>query len=188
MSQILPEHVAELEIFFKDQAPRTFNYARKLTAGDVDLANDLMMDAAEAAARNWATLRTQPVEIQALWLCTVVRRWHIDRLRRTRTARDKLDELTLRDQASEAKPEDLVGLRLMVDAFNEAITRMPTQRQRAARYKWHCGMTNTEIALELDITPGAVSAHVTAARAALRQVLDAHQSSDPDGMEGGAHA
>lgn len=183
---VSPEYGRELEVMFKELSPRVHNYARAISLGNEERASDLTMEAAAAAVESWSVLREQEdPDVQAMWLIGVVHRRHIDALRRDATASRFQGELWLSRPPDPAGPEAIAELRALVENFNQAIARMPPQRQAVARCKWHRWLTNAEIAAEMDISVGAVSAHVTAARSNLRYVLAGHRADPIVLLEGG---
>ena len=182
------EHVAELEVFFKELAPRVSRYAVWRTSGDHALAEDLTMQAFEAAAWAWGTLRTVEPRVQAAWLNLVVRRRHFSWLRRLYTAENNKAELASRSQLSQVSTEDLVVLGRLTEDMDRAIEAMPARRQQVARLKWHRWMGNEQIAQELGMTTNGVTVHVAHARQDLRQVRERYQLDDWCLLEGGTEA
>jgi DNA-directed RNA polymerase specialized sigma24 family protein len=63
---------------------------------------------------------------------------------------------------------------------------MPPRRRAVAELKWGWQLSNQEIVAVLGITDKAVSSHVTAARAALRQAREELEDNDVRAPEGGS--
>lgn len=186
MTTIPPEHKAEITQCYEALAGRVFGYARSALGVDAERANDLVQQAFEAATKLWAELREQPEENLLGFLCTVVGRRDIDASRRDSTAREKQPEVWRITRGADNDPFEAVTLLLLIEAFNKEISNMPPQRRRVAERKWGHQQSNQEIAADLGITDGAVSAHVATARAALRRVRELLEGDDVGDSEGGS--
>lgn len=182
--ELTPAEASELAAMYEELKPIVLGCARKL-AGDRQLADDLAMEAFTAAAARWGDVRCYARDVQVLWLTTVVTRRWIDGQRRGATAIKHQPELWQQHWQSDVGPEALAQLRLLIDDFTKEIEAMPARQRSVAKLKWYFGLANTEIAKKLGMTQGTVSAHVAAARARLRIVLDKHRLDNPDLPEGG---
>ena len=113
--------------------------------GDLELAEDALQDACEAALVSWADeIPRNP----AGWLTTTARRKAIDRIRRTRNLQRKYQAIatSLDDLSEESLDEDIVGderLRLMFTCCHPSLNE---NARVALTLKTIAGLTTPEIA------------------------------------------
>lgn len=156
---------AELQVFFKEHAAWLFGRACVLTRGDKALAEDLVQDTFEAAARIWSTeLRDRLIGSQQAWLLTTARNKEISAFRRREAFRAREPELRALYLSAEA---DTPAQALAAAALEQAalvIRCLPERQHQIALMCWQDGMKATEIAAELGIAIGTVYAQVHAIR------------------------
>jgi RNA polymerase sigma-70 factor, ECF subfamily len=87
-----------LEQTFREERARVLSVLVR-SFGDFELAEDALQDAFTLALERWP--RTGPPQSPAAWLLTVARNRAIDRLRRQRTGREKLELLGVREESAE---------------------------------------------------------------------------------------
>jgi DNA-directed RNA polymerase specialized sigma24 family protein len=133
----IPEHyAAELVRFYQAHAQWLAGHAYLRTSRDRDLAEDLVQDTFEAAARDWKTLRVLVPEQQRAWLRNTL--WHKDtdqfRRRKVRLGRPVQTSAELEDR--------IVGLHRRRRLTARAIARvLETEGVPAPRggVRWHHG-------------------------------------------------
>ena len=99
MSPLTGEPIVEQ--VFREQRTRVLA-ALVRSLGDLELAEDALQDAFASALERWPSGGTP--DAPAAWLLTVARNRAIDRLRRERTARAKLEELRVPDGTTVTDP------------------------------------------------------------------------------------
>jgi RNA polymerase sigma factor (sigma-70 family) len=181
-----PEWAAELADCFSRLASQVYDRAYFITRGEQALAEDLVQEAFQAAARNWGKLRTLSPEEQAGWLCRVAVNIAINGFRRNRTARDKQSLVWQRYQPREADTHVQALSAIALQRCWEVIQRLPERQHLVALLRWGYGMKSREIAEVLGISEGAVTSQVTAARKKLLLELGSDMPFEPGGPEGGA--
>jgi RNA polymerase sigma-70 factor (ECF subfamily) len=85
-----PSHQGAVEQVFREERARVLA-ALVRSVGDLELAEDALQEAFEAALERWP--RTGPPQTPAAWLLTVARNRAIDRLRRQRRGQAKLEQM-----------------------------------------------------------------------------------------------
>jgi RNA polymerase sigma-70 factor, ECF subfamily len=97
-----------LEQTFREERARVLSLLVR-SLGDFELAEDALQDAFALALERWP--RTGPPRSSAAWLLTVARNRAIDRLRRQRTGREKLELLLPREEPAEMldPPDESLG-------------------------------------------------------------------------------
>lgn len=158
----------EREDFFSARSRELFWYAWCITRGDKQLAEDLVQEAFMAAAGRWRDMREWVAERQVLWLRRTLHNLAVTRFRRAGLDCAKQEAVwdRYRPRNTDTHEEALTAIALA--RCWEAIRQMPTQMHHAARMKWAEGMSTRQIAGELGIAEGTVSAHLASARRRLR--------------------
>ena len=137
--------------------------------GDLELAEDALQDACEAALVSWADeIPRNP----AGWLTTTARRKAIDRIRRTRNLQRKYQVIAadLSDITNEALDEDIVGderLSLMFTCCHPALNE---DARVALTLKTIAGLTTPEIANAFIVPEATMAQRIVRAK---RKVRDA---------------
>ncbi|MBV9101804.1 MAG: RNA polymerase sigma factor [Candidatus Dormibacteraeota bacterium] len=133
--------------------------------GDLDLAEDLVQDAIEAALRTWP--RDGLPDRPGAWLLQAARRRGIDRLRRETRYREKLELLmSMASGSSEGEPDD--RLRLVFTCCHPAIAR---EAQVALTLRAVMGMTTAEIARAFLVSEATMAQRIVRAK---RKIVEAH--------------
>ena len=189
----IPEHyAAELVRFYQAHAQWLAGHAYLRTSRDRDLAatrelaEDLVQDTFEAAARDWKTLRVLVPEQQRAWLRNTL--WHkdTDQFRRRKVLRLKLPELHRRYQAAEPDPEQQALSALALKKTAQIIEGMPDEQRVIALMKWNDHMTEAEIAARLGCARGDITAQVRKIRSKLIDGLGPYYPFAEDDGEGEA--
>jgi DNA-directed RNA polymerase sigma subunit (sigma70/sigma32) len=97
-------HVAELSRFYEAHDRWLFGHAWVRTRGDRDLAEDLVQDTFEAAARAWATLRGHAESRQRAWLLGTLANKDVTEFRRKEAFRPQLGEYLAQQHAAGYDP------------------------------------------------------------------------------------
>ena len=185
MPEIPSEYVPELTECFKLLSRRAFGYAYSSVGGDRCAAEDLVQQAFQAAAENWAELRTHADDERIKWLCLVIKHDAVDLARRRAVALRKQSEVWRRHGGGATDPFEAANLLILIGAFTAALAKLPARQRQVVELKWRDGMKNSEIAAALGISSKAVSSHVSAARDKLRRIADAHTGDEQSTEEGG---
>ena len=171
--QIPEQYAAELAHFYWAHAQWLAGHAYLRTSRDRnlaatrELAEDLVQDTFEAAARDWKTLRVLVPEQQRAWLRNTL--WHkdTDQFRRRKAWRLKLPELQRRYQPTEPDPEQQALSALALEKAAKIIEGLPDEQRVIALMKWNDHMTEAEIAARLGCARGDVTAQVRKIRSKL---------------------
>jgi RNA polymerase sigma factor (sigma-70 family) len=157
--------------------------ARRL--GDVGLAEELVQDAFVEALEHWRDEGVPPNP--GGWLTTTA--WHkaLDRQRRARTGREKLELLAVTQDRS-AAPDDDSGtgpdddlLSLVFACCHPALT---DDSQVALTLRAVCGLTTAEIAASFLVSEQAMGQRLSRARRSLREAGVTVSIPDPDELAG----
>ncbi|KFG02497.1 hypothetical protein IQ62_01600 [Streptomyces scabiei] len=157
-----------------------------LARGDREFTEDVVQEAFQEAAGNWAQLRTFDDRRQVAWLCRTATHIAIDCFRRNETARRKQPELLrFHYQRPGADTLHAALTEAALEHCWKVIERMPPQQHLVALLRWRCGYRNREISRMLGMAEGTVSAHVSAARRTLRSEAGSYLPFGADDLEGG---
>ena len=135
--------------------------------GDLELAEDALQDACEAALVSWADeIPRNP----AGWLTTTARRKAIDRIRRTRNLQRKYQVIAAStdDVSDEALDEDIVGdhrLRLMFTCCHPSLNE---EARVALTLKTVAGLTTHEIANAFLVAEPTMAQRIVRAKRKIR--------------------
>jgi len=142
--------------------PELLRFARWLTR-DCTLAEDVVQEALLRAWRSRETLE-DPAAVRG-WLLTIVRREHARLYERKRLETTNLHDAIASEDTELARTgdSDLAELRL-------AILRLPEDYRIPLVMQVMGGFTTTEIAHELELSPGAVLTRLFRARNKLRTI------------------
>jgi RNA polymerase sigma-70 factor (ECF subfamily) len=177
-------HVAELSRFYQAHDRWLFGHACVRTRGDRDLAEDLVQDTFEAAARAWATLRGHAEARQRAWLLGTLANKDVSDLRRRQAFRRKQADIQARYQAAPADTAAQALNAIALERAREIIEEMPPRQQKIALMRWQDRMKAAEIADELGLAEGTVQAHLHSAREKLVASLEQYYPSGRDGGKG----
>jgi RNA polymerase sigma-70 factor, ECF subfamily len=132
--------------------------------GNWDLAEECAQDAFERALAYWPRdgIPTSP----AAWLKTTARNRALDRLRRTKVGKAKLEEVAITARATQGRDEDDSGieddrLRLMFTCCHPAL---PVEAQVALTLRTLVGLTTPEIARAFLVSPETMAKRLTRAK------------------------
>lgn len=175
-------HVAELSRFYEAHDRWLFGHACVRTRGDRDLAEDLVQDTFEAAARAWATLRGHAVGRQRAWLLGTLANKDVSDFRRKETFRGKQADIQARHEATAADTAAEALNAIALERAREIIGEMPPRQQTIALMRWQDRMKAAEIAAELGLAEGTVYTHLHHARGKLVAGLQQYY---PSGRGGG---
>lgn len=159
-----PGYVAELTRCFKAHAKLLFSYACFVTRGDKELADDLVQEAFQAAARDWRFLRSLEERRIYAWLRMAVHNLAVSSFRRSALEKRKLADVEARYRPVEA---DTFNDALAVAALErcwQVIESMPARQHLIAVLCWREGMKPPEIAETLEIAVSTVYVQLHDAR------------------------
>ena len=132
--------------------------------GNWDLAEECAQDAFERALEYWPRhgIPTSP----AAWLKTTARNRALDRLRRTKVGKAKLEEVAITARATQGRDENDSGieddrLRLMFTCCHPAL---PVEAQVALTLRTLAGLTTPEIARAFLVPPETMAKRLTRAK------------------------
>jgi RNA polymerase sigma factor (sigma-70 family) len=177
-------HVAELSRFYEAHDRWLFGHACVRTRGDRDLAEDLVQDTFEAAARAWPTLRDHAEARQRAWLLGTLANKDISDFRRKQAFRHKQADIQARYQGTEADTAAQALNAIALERAREIIGEMPPRQQKIALMRWQDRMKAAEIAAELGLAEGTVHAQLHSARGKLVAGLEQYYPSGRDGGKG----
>jgi RNA polymerase sigma-70 factor, ECF subfamily len=180
--RIPQQHVAELSRFYEAHDRWLFGHARVRTRGDGALAEDLVQDTFDAAARAWATLRGHAEARQRAWLLGALANKDISDFRPKEAFRREQPDIQARYQASAADTAAQALNATALERACEIIEEMPPRQQKIALMRWQDRMRTAEIAAELGLAEGTVHAHLQSAREKLVAGLEQYY---PPGRNGG---
>ena len=178
-------HVAELSRFYEAHDRWLFGHACVRTRGDRDLAEDLVQDTFEAAARAWATLRGHAEGRQRAWLLGTLANKDVSEFRRKEAFRRKQADIQARYQATAADTAAQALNEIALERAREIIGEMPPRQQKIALMRWQDRMKAAEIAAELGLAEGTVHAQLHSARDKLVAGLEQYYPSGRDGGKSG---
>jgi RNA polymerase sigma factor (sigma-70 family) len=160
---------ADLEEVFRTAYPRVVGVAARVL-GSRDGAEDVAQEVFLSFGRS-----SVPAGEAMGWLSVAAAHTALNHLRSGRR-RASREEAAARDTASPDVADAVVTLdeRRRVRA---ALARLP-RRQAVALVLRHSGLSYTEVASALDLSPGSVGTIVRRAESALRKELNRHASSD----------
>ena len=191
--QISEQAAAELALFYRVHAQWLFGHAYLRVQRDRDLAaarelaEDLVQDTFEAAARDWKTVWVLGPEQQRAWLRNTL--WHKDtnQFRRRKLWRLKLlPELQRKYQAGKPDPEQQALDSDTLKKTVQLIEGLPDEQRVIALMKWNDHMTEAEIAARLGCARGDVTAQVRKIRSRLADGLGPDYPFAGDAGEGKA--
>jgi RNA polymerase sigma-70 factor (ECF subfamily) len=160
----------ELSGFFTAHAAKMFGYAKWLTQGETQLAEDLVQDAFQRAAQAWHVLRALTEDQRKQWLRTTIHNLAVSAFRHAAVVRDcPLDTL---DQPLPADTHTTALSAIAIKQCWDVIERMPSRQHVVALMRWREGMKIREIAEALGMAEGTVSAHLAKARKELASELE----------------
>lgn len=168
---ICPRDACELAACFAADAAGLFGYACVLTRGDRALADDLVQEAFEAAARAWGILRCMADEQRRGWLRTTTANIAVSGFRREAAWRDRLPRIEARYRKAQADTEALAFSSIVLERCWQIIMGMPERQHAVAVLRWQQGMKETEIAAALGMAEKTVSVHLHRARRQLAAQL-----------------
>jgi RNA polymerase sigma factor (sigma-70 family) len=184
--QIPSEFTAQVAGLFVEEAPAVFRSALRAARGDRAEAEDLVQEAFQAAAEQWAAIVDYSPAKKRAWLCRAVINRAVDGYPAGR--RVGLGGFP-EDRTCRAPSAEQVALtRMQADHCLKVIREMPEIRSKVAYLKFHEEWANREIAENLGISPGTVGKHVSDARADLKKALPEMTFTDDRGGETDADA
>jgi len=160
-----------LERAYREEATR-IRAALAARTGDVGLAEDAVQDAFVEAVEHWPRDGVPPNP--GGWLATTARRKALDRLRRDKTAAEKLALLAASDPA--VVPDD----ELLSLVFACCHPALPQQAQVALTLRAVCGLTSDQIASAFLVSEPTMAQRLLRARKALTQAGVTVRVPDPD--------
>lgn len=175
-------YAAELAEFFSACAPWLFGHACVITRRDSELADDLVQDTFEAAAKAWGTVRGLMPNQQRAWLRTTLSNIAVSGFRRSEAFRRK--QATIRPAETEIHAQALSAI--VLRRTWEIIEILPERQHVIALMRWREGMKASEIAAELGIAEGTVGAHIHSIRKKLIAELGPYYPFGRDDAEGEA--
>jgi RNA polymerase sigma factor (sigma-70 family) len=139
-----------LEQTFREERARVLAVLVR-SLGDFELAEDALQDAFALALERWP--RTGPPQSGAAWLLTVARNRAIDRLRRQRVGREKLDQLGAGVETEE-----------MIDPLTDGLTEVGDERLSLIFTCCHPALApEARVALTLQAVGGLTAAEIARA-------------------------
>jgi RNA polymerase sigma factor (sigma-70 family) len=162
---IVGDDAAKLERAYRDEA-RTVRATLARRLGDVGLAEELVQDAFVEALEHWPQdgVPANP----GGWLTTTA--WHkaIDRQRRSRTGREKLELVAVtQERVEEPADQDDDDLLSLVFACCHPV--LPADSQVALTLRAVCGLTTAEIAAAFLVGEHTMGQRLSRARRSLRE-------------------
>jgi RNA polymerase sigma-70 factor (ECF subfamily) len=166
---------------FMEKAEAVAKVARGL-ASDRREVEDLVQEAFQAAAEDWARIATYSPDRRRAWLCRVAINKAIDRYRlgkRTQLDADP-DPLQVTPSA-----EETALTRIEKDCCWQAIKEMPPKQRTVAYLRWHEEWTAKEIAEDLGIASSTVRVHLRNALLAVKAAVgdEVSVTDEPDDGE-----
>jgi RNA polymerase sigma-70 factor, ECF subfamily len=182
--QLSPSEAGELAACFRANAKALFGYACFVTRGDQALADDLVQQTFQAAARAWSTLRNLEAGKLRAWLRTTMHHLAVTEFRRNEVARRILSDIERQYRAPEPDTEREALIAIALERCWQVIAEMPERQHLIALMYWRVGMKQSEIAEALRIAPGTVAAQLHGARKKLLAGLKERNPFAQDVMEG----
>lgn len=193
---LAPEDAYELGRLFKTHFSELFGYANLLTRGDKALAEDLVQDTFQAAARAWSTVGCLGEERRRVWLRGTLHNKAVTAFRRGDLDRRTQAQVADRYRPAETDVHQAAISAIALERCWQVIDRMPERQHQIAVMRWREQMKEREIAELLGISLGAVSAQLSLARKKLLKQLgpyypfaldDTTRGTGHDGKEGQHH-
>jgi RNA polymerase sigma factor (sigma-70 family) len=156
------------ELLVRRWQRRLWRYARRLT-GSNDAAWDVTQETWMAILRRIRKL-SDPAWFAA-WAHRIVRNKCTDHFRRAGRQRKLADALAQRQRADDDPPREGPGA-----AVQEALRRLPPDRQELLALKYGADLNIVEIAVVLGIPTGTVKSRLHHAREQLRRILEGDES------------
>jgi RNA polymerase sigma factor (sigma-70 family) len=173
---IVHDDTAALERAYRDEATSVrASLARRL--GDVGLAEELVQDAFVEALEHWQRDGVPPNP--GGWLTTTAWRKAIDRQRRSRVGREKLELLAATQERADV-PADEPDDDLLSLVFACCHPALPADSQVALTLRAVCGLTTAEIAAAFLVSEQAMGQRLSRARKALREAGVPVRVPEPD--------
>jgi RNA polymerase sigma factor (sigma-70 family) len=176
-TKIPEDQAAEIAGFFDVNSKWLFGYARlqigldpALTAKQ-EVAEDLVQDVFEAAARAWETVRGLKGIQQRTWLRSTLQHMATSDFRRRQALRVRLAELYDRYCAAESDVEQQALDAAALERAVQIIESLPDNQKRIALMKWGDHMKGAEIAAAMGRPEGTVGSQVHEIRRKLRKGL-----------------
>ena len=179
-------HVPELSCFFAAHDRWLFGHACVRTHGDRELAEDLVQDTFEAAARAWAMVRDFASGRQRAWLLGTLAKKDISDFRRKEAFRRRHADLHARYQATPADTAAQALNAIALERARQIIDDMPPRQKEISLMRWEGHMKAAEIAAALGVAEGTVHAHLHTARARLIAGLERYYPFGQDSGKGTA--
>jgi RNA polymerase sigma-70 factor (ECF subfamily) len=164
-------------LLYERYVDRIYKYVYYRT-GNVADAEDLTARIFERAMNHIGRYQDQGVPFSA-WLYRIahnlVANWHRDRSRRTFVALDDVSQWTMTDHG----PEFAAQLMEDKDALQEAISRLPVERQELLMLKYIERLSNAEIGEVMGRSEGAVKSLYHRTLLSLREEMTGPESEMP---------
>lgn len=157
--------------WLEQHVPRVYRFALRL-AGEPAHAEDLTQETMLRAWRSRETLRD--VETRSVWLLRITHNLWRDELRRRRRepasgVDPEMDEAPSLRGGKQMQSRERVSE--LLDRVNVLLMQLPPRQREVLHLAAYEGLTNSQIASVLDITPNAVKASLSLARRTLRGYL-----------------
>jgi RNA polymerase sigma-70 factor, ECF subfamily len=184
-------YIDELALFFETHAGWLFGHACVRTARDRELpasrqlAEDLVQETFEAAARDWETLRDLSEVEQRAWLRTTLAYKDTSNFRRRMVFRRKQPEIYHRYMPPAADTGQQALSRIALERAVEIIENLPAMQKKIALMRWNDHMKGAEIAAALGCAEGTVAAQIHEIRRKLIKGLGRYYPFAVDSGEGG---
>lgn len=157
-----------LEALVDEHRATVFNYARSLTRGDADWAEDVVQETFLRAWRRSTRMTPEHGSIRG-WLLRVAHNLVMDGYR---SARMRRGELPLEDADEAILPESTDQI-LSALVVRQALCRLPELHRRALEATYLTDQTTMHAARELDVPIGTVKSRVFYGLRMLRSIMRA---------------
>jgi RNA polymerase sigma-70 factor (ECF subfamily) len=159
------------ELVYERHAAAALGLARRIL-GERGLAEDVTQEAFVAVWRSAANYRPELGSVRT-WVLGITRNRAIDGLRRRSSQeRIRVAAEAFTDRSAEREPTNAQAVRnAEARAVRGAIGGLPDEQRRAIELSFFAGLTQTEIAGELDLPLGTVKGRMRLALDKLRRVL-----------------
>jgi RNA polymerase sigma-70 factor, ECF subfamily len=182
--RLSPSEADELAGCFRANAKALFGYACVVTRGDQALADDLVQQTFQAAARAWSTLRNLDKDKVRAWLRTTMHHLAVSEFRHNEMARRMQGDVEQRYRTAQPDTAHDALTAIALERCWQVIATMPERQHLIALMYWRIGMKQSEIAEALCIARGTVAAQLHGARKKLLAELKERNPFAQDGMEG----